>query len=72
MNRQVLLAMALGIGLAVPFLGGCQTNTETAGENYRHMQHTMVVNMREIPDDAENLLLLRSPSQLSNKPIPIH
>ena len=65
------LCLLLGAAAVLPTLGGCATLTETQGENWNQTKRTVRTDLLEIPDDTEDLLLLRSPSMLSEDPVPI-
>ena len=64
-----LLALALAIA-GLGLLGGCQTLSETPGENWNTVAHGQDLDLKQIPEDTERLLLLDRPEWLSKKPIP--
>ena len=64
-------ALTAGIAMILPMLAGCQTLGQTPEQNAVTVQHTMATNWYQIGDDAENLLLLNSPLQLSVYPVPL-
>lgn len=65
--KVVLPMMALA---SVVALSGCTTLSETSAENGNRIIHTSYTNVLQIPDDAEEILLLDHPSWLSKDPIP--
>ncbi|MGN6368546.1 MAG: hypothetical protein ACTHN5_09820 [Phycisphaerae bacterium] len=66
--KSTLALMALSLAL-LP-LAGCETLTDTPAENGNRIVRTIDTNGKQIPDDAERILLLDRPSWLSDKPIP--
>jgi len=64
-----VLAMVV-VGATLGLLTGCETLSQTPGENFNTIAHTINTNGGQIPDDVENALLLNRPSWLSKKPIP--
>jgi hypothetical protein len=60
--------MALSLGLMG--LTGCETLTETPGENFTRLVHTQSTNVRQIPIDTQRVLLLDRPSWMAREPIP--
>ena len=70
MKRFAVSACVLGLAGIALTLGGCQTLTDTPGANANRIAHATVTDWRQAPDDAEQLLLLDRPVQLSNVPVP--
>ncbi len=64
-----VLAVVLA-GATLGLLSGCETTSQTAGENLNTVGHATILNLQQIPDDVENILLLNRASWLSRKPIP--
>jgi hypothetical protein len=60
----------LALALALLPLAGCETLTDTPGENGNRIVRTIDTNGKQIPDDTETILLLDRPSHLSDKPVP--
>jgi len=65
-----LLPAAAAALLALSTLPGCETLTETPGQNMNKVQRAVFINTMELPDDTEELLLIDRPSWLSRKPMP--
>lgn len=65
-----VMAMLAGAGLMLGTLAGCETLSQTPGENANTMARTIDTNGKQIPEDVESILLLNQPSILSEKPIP--
>jgi hypothetical protein len=63
-------AMLVAAGLGLFLMAGCETLTQTPGENANMMARTVDTNGKEIPENAERLLLLDRPSWLAREPIP--
>lgn len=66
--KAFLYMMALSLSL-IP-LAGCETLTETPGENFTRLVHTTSTNVRQIPIDTERLFLLDHPSWMAKEPVP--
>jgi hypothetical protein len=67
--KALLYAMALSLVLFP--LAGCETLTDTPGENLARLAHSIDTNGKQIPEDIENdLLYINRPSWLSKKPVP--
>jgi hypothetical protein len=66
--KTLLLTMALA-GLMLP-LAGCETLTDTAGENRVRVRHAVEMDLRQVNNDMEYLLYLERPVWLSRYPIP--
>jgi len=62
-----LLSVAL---LGLGGLAGCETLSQTPGENANMMAHTCDTNGKMIPSEVETLLMLDRPTWLSREPIP--
>ena len=62
--------LALGLGLSFLPLAGCETLTDTPGENGNRMVRTIDTGGKEFVDDTERMALLDRPSHLSDKPVP--
>lgn len=65
------LVMA-GLIVGTAMLGGCETLSQTPGENANQVWHAMDTTAKQIPDDVEMLLLIDKPIRLSEKPVPRH
>jgi len=63
---MALFVATAGLGL----LAGCETLSETPGENYNTIAHGIDINLHQVPEDTERLLLLDRPTWLSKKPVP--
>ena len=68
-SLAMLPAVAAAL-LAFSSLPGCETLTETPGQNMNKIQRAAFINTYQIPDDAEEILLIDRPSWLSRKPMP--
>jgi hypothetical protein len=66
--KSLFYVMALSLAL-LP-LAGCETLTDTPGENGNRIVRTIDTNGKQIPDDFDNVMLLDRPSLLSDKPVP--
>jgi hypothetical protein len=66
--KSLLLMMALA-GLMLP-LAGCETLTDTPGENRVRLAHAAEMNLRQVNNDWQYLLYLERPVWLSRYPIP--
>ncbi len=66
--KKLLLMMALA-GLMLP-LAGCETLTDTAGENAVRVRHAAELDLRQINNDWQYMLYLDRPVWLSRYPIP--
>ena len=62
----------MGLAFGAFMLGGCETLSETSGENAMRVAHSMDNTYKQIPDDVEMLLLVNKPIVLSEKPVPTH
>lgn len=60
----------LGLSVSLGFLSGCETLSETPGENGTRLLHAQDINRKELPEDLERLGMLDRPSWMSRKPIP--
>jgi hypothetical protein len=65
--KTLLLTMALA-GLMLP-LAGCETMTDTAGENRVRLRHAAEMNMRQVNNDWQYMLYLERPVWLTRFPI---
>ncbi len=70
MKRRVVFVFLAVLGVSFPMLGGCQTLTDTPGENAARVGHTMATDWHAVPDAAEHVMLLDRPIQLSQAPVP--
>ncbi len=66
--KRLILTMALA-GILLP-LAGCETLSETKAENQVRVEHAMVIDLRQAPNDLEYILYLDRPVWLSRYPIP--
>jgi len=67
--KAFLYTMALSLTL-IP-LAGCETLTETPGENATRMVHTTSTDFRQIPEDVErDILMIDHPSWMAKEPVP--
>ncbi len=66
--KKLLLMMAVA-GLMLP-LAGCETLTDTAGENAVRVRHAAELYLRQINNDWQYMLYLDRPVWLSRYPIP--
>jgi hypothetical protein len=66
--KKLLLVMAVA-GLMLP-LAGCETLTDTAGENAVRVRHAAELDLRQINNDWQYMLYLDRPVWLSRYPIP--
>ncbi|MDA8377554.1 MAG: hypothetical protein M0Z50_10975 [Planctomycetia bacterium] len=71
MKRYMALLLMIGAALSLPMLAGCQTLTDTPGQNAVRVDHAMTTDWLQVPDQAESVLLLNRPTQLSDKPVPL-
>jgi hypothetical protein len=71
MKRYAALLLMVGTASMLPMLAGCQTLTDTPGQNAVRVSHTMATDWLQIPDNAESVLLLNRPTQLSQEPVPL-
>ncbi len=72
MKRILALAFTISAVAALSAMGGCQTLTDTPGANANRVGLTLDTNVRQIPSDAESVLLLDRPSTLTSVPVPTH
>jgi|GEM_PF-1492022 hypothetical protein len=72
MKRIVAIAFTITTVAALSSMGGCATLADTPGANANRVGLTMDTNLREIPSNAESVLLLDRPSTLSAVPVPLH
>lgn len=64
--------MAIVVGaLAMTMLPGCETLTESPGQNRVRVARAIDTNGKQIPDDFERVMLIDKPSTLSDRPIPM-
>jgi len=68
--KAMLSAIALSF-VVLPF-AGCETLSETAGENRNRLLLSIDTNGKQIVDDAQRSLYIDRPSWLSRHPIPNH
>ncbi len=66
------LLAACGLSMCLMGLAGCETLTDSQGENFVRLARTADTNGKMIPSDTEHVLLLDKPSLLSDQPIPVH
>ena len=72
MKRIMAIAFTITTVAALSSMGGCATLTDTPGANANRVGLTMDTNLRQVPSRAEDVLLLNSPSTLTNAPVPMH
>jgi hypothetical protein len=72
MKRIMAIAFTITTVAALSSMGGCATLTDTPGANANRVGLTMDTNLRQVPSGAEDVLLLNSPSTLTNAPVPMH
>lgn len=70
LTKTGILAIMLGVS-ALTVLPGCETLTESPGENRVRVARAIDSNGKQIPDDVERVLLIDKPSTLTEKPVPI-
>ncbi|MGC8539001.1 MAG: hypothetical protein ACP5QA_00065 [Phycisphaerae bacterium] len=70
MKRYAALLLIVGAAAMLPMLAGCQTLTDTPGQNAVRIDHAMATDWLQVPDNAEQVLMLNRPTQLSDKPVP--
>ena len=67
--KALLYSLMLSL-VALPF-AGCETLTDSPGENLTRLVHSADTNVKQIPEDVENdLLYMGRPSWLNKKPVP--
>ncbi|MGC8623984.1 MAG: hypothetical protein ACP5I8_03300 [Phycisphaerae bacterium] len=71
MKRYVALLLMAGAASLLPMLAGCQTLTDTPGQNAVRVDHAITTDWLQVPDATESVLLLNRPTQLSEKPVPL-
>jgi len=65
------LFYTMAISLLMLPLAGCETLTDTPGENLVRLIHSADTNLKQIPDDVEDdCLYANRPSWLSKRPVP--
>ena len=62
--------LMMGLACGAFLLGGCETLSQTAGENRNRVLRSMDTTAKQIPDDVQMLLLLDKPIRLTEKPVP--
>ncbi len=68
--KTSVLAVVVGAS-ALSMLPGCETLTESPGENRNRMARAIDTNGKQIPDDVERILLIDKPSTMTDRPVPI-
>jgi hypothetical protein len=71
MKRYAPLLLIVGTAAMLPMLAGCQTLTDTPGQNAVRVGHAMATDWLQVPENAEQVLMLNRPTQLSDKPVPL-
>ena len=71
MKRYATLLLLVGAASMLPMLAGCQTLTDTPGENSVRVSHAIATDWLQIPDNVESILLINRPTQLSDRPVPL-
>ncbi len=66
--KTLILTMALA-GMLLP-LAGCETMTDTRGENRVRLKHAAIMDLRQINNDWQYMAYLERPVWLSRFPIP--
>jgi len=69
LTKLSVLAMVVG-ALSLTVLSGCETLTETPGQQRNRMARAIDTNGKQIPDDVESVLLIDKPSTLTKKAVP--
>jgi len=65
------LFYTMALSLALLPLAGCETLSQTPGENFSDMVHATSTDFRQIPEDVErDVLLIDRPSWLARQPVP--
>ena len=70
LKRFTTFGLLACLSVALPMLSGCQTITDTPGQNANRISRTTSTDWREAGDDTEHVLLLDRPLTLSEAPIP--
>jgi hypothetical protein len=68
--RLGVIALTAGTAATLPMLAGCQTLGDTQSQNEARVDHAVVTNWYQIGDDAESIMLLDRPVQMSVLPVP--
>ncbi len=71
MKKLTVATLMMGLVGLLPLLSGCQTLSDTPGSNAVRVNQAMSTDMLQVPDDAENIMLLDRPVQLSDQPVPL-
>ncbi len=71
MKRYATLLLLVGAASMLPMLTGCQTLTDTPGENSVRVGHAISTDWLQVPDNVESVLLINRPTQLSQEPVPL-
>jgi hypothetical protein len=66
--KTLLFSMAL-CGMLLP-LTACETPSQTAAENSVRVNHALIMDMKQIPDDTERILMVDRPVWLTRYPMP--
>ncbi len=69
MKCLTTFGLLAGLTVALPALSGCQTLTDTPGQNVNRIARTSVTDWREAGDDTEHVLLLDRPVTLTRVPV---
>lgn len=69
MKRLTTFGLLACLSVALPTLTGCQTLTDTPGQNANRIARTSVTNWWQVGDDTEHVLLLDRPVTLSKAPV---
>lgn len=70
LTKTGVMALVLGAS-AMSMLTGCETLTESPGQNRVRMARAIDTNAKQAPDDLERILLVDKPSTLTDRPVPI-
>jgi hypothetical protein len=66
---KTLLLMVAVAGMLLP-LTGCETMTDTPGENRVRLKHAAIMNLNQINNDWQYMAYVERPMRLSRFPIP--
>ncbi len=69
MKRLTTVGLLAFVSLALPALSGCQTLTDTPGQNANRISRTMTTDWYQVGDATERVLLLDRPVTLSATPV---
>ncbi len=69
LTKLSVVALVMG-ALALTVLPGCETLTESPGQNRNRVARTIDTNGKQIPEDFERAMLLDTPSAMTPTPMP--